>query len=105
MAAATNECTSVAGHFDGHAEALKRYMQHHRMHDAACSGPHWKPLDATIGQLLAPYRLGSHQGNSKQNNDVICTHFDCHFDGHSNAAVLYHAHCLMKEVKGFHKSH
>jgi hypothetical protein len=22
------ECTSVTGHFDGHAEVLKRYMQH-----------------------------------------------------------------------------
>jgi len=26
--AAANECPSVAGHFDGHGEALKRYMQH-----------------------------------------------------------------------------
>ena len=25
--------------------------------DAACPGLHWKPLDAAIGQLLAPYRF------------------------------------------------
>jgi hypothetical protein len=24
-----------------------------------------------IGRLLAPYRLGGHQGDSKQNNDVL----------------------------------
>ena len=24
--AATNKCTSIAGHFDGHAEALKQFM-------------------------------------------------------------------------------
>ena len=34
--------------------------------DAACPGPHWKPLDAAIRRLLAPYPLGSRQGNSKQ---------------------------------------
>ncbi len=42
--------------------------------NAACPGLHWKPLDAAIGQLLAPYPLGGRQGDSKQNNDVICTH-------------------------------
>ena len=49
----------------------------------------WKPLDAAIGQLLAPYCLGGRQGDSKQNNDVICTHFAGRFDGHCDAAVLY----------------
>jgi len=56
--------------------------------DAACLGLHRKPLDAAIGRLLAPYRLGGHQGDSKQNNDVIFTHFDGHFDGHRDAVVL-----------------
>ncbi len=31
-------------------------------------------------------------------------HFD-HFDGHCDAAVLYHTHRLMEEVQVFHKSH
>jgi len=59
--------------------------------DAACPGLHWKPLDAAIGRLLAPYHLGGRQGDSKQNNDVSCTHFDGHFGGHHNAAVLSRA--------------
>jgi hypothetical protein len=29
-AAAMNECPSIAGHFDGHAEVMKQYM-HHRL--------------------------------------------------------------------------
>ncbi len=68
--------------------------------DAACLGLHRKPLDAAIGQLLAPYRLGGHQGDSKQNNDVLCAHFDGHFYGHHDAAVLYCMHCPMEEVQG-----
>ena len=31
QAKATNECTSITGHFDGHAEALKQYTQHQPM--------------------------------------------------------------------------
>jgi hypothetical protein len=40
--AATNECISVAGHLDGHAEALKRYMRHRLMqHVQGYTGSHW----------------------------------------------------------------
>jgi len=73
--------------------------------NASCPGLHRKPLDAAIGQLLAPYRLGSCQGDSKQNIDVICAHFDGHFDGHRDVAVLYPVHHPMEEFCGFHKSH
>jgi hypothetical protein len=73
--------------------------------DAACPGLHPKPLDAAIRRLLAPYRLGGHQGDSKQNNDVSCTHYDGHFGGHRDAAVLYSAHRPMEKVQGFHISH
>ncbi len=38
--------------------------------NVACPGLHRKPLDATTGQLLAQYCPSSHQGNSKQTNDV-----------------------------------
>ena len=68
-------------------------------------GLHQKPLDATIGQLLAPYRLGGRQGDNQQNDDAKCTHFADRFDGHRDVAVLYRAHCQMEEVHGFHKSH
>jgi len=49
--------------------------------------------------------LGGRQGDSKQNIDVICTHFDGRFDGHRDATVLYRVHRPMEEVCGFHKSH
>jgi hypothetical protein len=73
--------------------------------DAACPGLHRKPLDAAIGRLLAPYRPGGRHGDNQQNDDAKCTHFAGHFDGHRDAAVLYRAHRLMEEVRGFHKSH
>ena len=73
--------------------------------DAACPGLHRKPLDATIEQLLAPHCPGSHQGDSKQNNNDKCTNFAGHFDGYGGMLVLYHAHRPMEEVHGFPRSH
>jgi hypothetical protein len=52
----------------------------------------YKPLKANIGRLLAPYRPGGRQGDSKQNNDAKCVHFADHFDGHHDAGVQYRAH-------------
>ena len=63
-----------------------------------------KPLNAAIGQLLALYRPGGRQGDSKQNENEKCTNFDGNFDCHRDAAVLYRAHCLIEEVHGFHES-
>ncbi len=37
--------------------------------NTACPELHWKPLDATIGQLLTPYCSSSRQGNRKHNNN------------------------------------
>ncbi len=63
---ATNECISIAGHFDGDMDALKQYMQHHlKQHVQG----YWKPLDAATRQLLAQYHSSGHQANSKQNNN------------------------------------
>ncbi len=59
--------------------------------DAACPGLHQKPLDVAIGQLLAPYHPGGHQGDNQHNDDATCTHFAGHFDGHRDAAVLSHS--------------
>jgi hypothetical protein len=37
-----NQYPSVAGHFDGHGEALKRYMRHHLMqHVQGYTVSHW----------------------------------------------------------------
>ena len=73
--------------------------------NASWPGLRWKPLDATIGQLLAQYCPGGRQGDSKRCNDATCTHFAGHFDGRGDAAVWYRVHCPMEEVCGFHKSH
>ncbi len=102
---AANECPSSADHdVDGHGEALKRYMRHRPMQHVqeGYTRSHWI---AAIGRLLTLYCLGGCQGDSKQNKDVLCTHFDGHFGGHHDAAVLYHVHRPMEEVQGFHISH
>ena len=98
--AAANECPSSVHHVDGHGEALKRYMPHRLMqHVQGYTGrSNWM-------RLLAPYRLGGRQGDSKQNSDVSCPPLIGYFGGHRNAAVLYRAHRPMEEVQGFHISH
>ena len=56
--------------------------------NAACPRLHRKPLDAAIGQLLAPYRPGGRHDDNRQNIDAKCTLFAGHFDDHRDAAVL-----------------
>ena len=63
----------------------------------AWPGFHQKPLDATIGRLLAQYRPGSRQGDNQQNNNSKCTHFAGRFNSHHHAAAQYCTHCLMEE--------
>jgi hypothetical protein len=41
--------------------------------DAACPGLLWKPLDASIGQLLTPYFPSGRQGNRQTNNNQQMT--------------------------------
>jgi hypothetical protein len=48
---------------------------------------------------------GSRQGDNQHSDNAKYTHFDGHFDGDRNAAVVYRAHRPMEEVHGFHKSH
>ena len=53
--AATNKCSSFAGHFYGHAEALKRYMRHHPMqHVQGYSGSHWMLPLGDYSLLITP---------------------------------------------------
>ena len=100
--AATSKCASVAGHFDGRAEALKQYMRHRPMqHVHSYIGSHWVlPLGNYLLRIAPVAAMAT-----IENNDAKCTHFAGHFDGHCDAAVLYRVHCLMEEVRGFHKSH
>ncbi len=73
--------------------------------NAACPGLLQKPLDAAIGQLLAPYCPGGRDGINQQKDNAKCVHFAGLFNSHCDVAVLYHTHCQMVEVRGFHKSH
>ena len=67
----TNVPHSVAGHFDGHTDALEQYGAHQLIHhDQGFTGSHWMPPSAAIGQLLTPYYPGGRQGNNQQNNNA-----------------------------------
>ncbi len=99
---ATSECAYIAGHFDGHAEVLKRSTW---QPDAECPGLHRKPLGAAIGRLLTPYCSGGRHGDNQQIGDAEYALFAGLFYGHRDAGELYRAHPLMEEVRGFHKSH
>jgi hypothetical protein len=52
--AAANKYTSVAGHFDGRAEVLKRFMQHHPMkHYQGFHKSHWMPPSGNYSLCIA----------------------------------------------------
>jgi hypothetical protein len=51
----TNECASVAGHFDGHADALKQRMWHHLMQQIQGHTIFpWKPPSGNYSLRIAP---------------------------------------------------
>ena len=52
--------------------------------------------------LLAPYRPGGRQGDSKQNEGAKRFHFAGCFGGHHDVALLYRTHGPMEEVHEFH---
>ena len=55
ISAATSKCASVAGHFDGPAEALKRSMWHCPMqHVHGCIGSHWTLPSGDYSLRIAP---------------------------------------------------
>ena len=98
-----NECTSIAGHFDGNAEALKLklYIRYCLMqHVQGYTGSHWMPSSVNYFLHIAPATAMA----TAKKKDLTCTHFDGRFDGHRDAAELYRTHCLMEEVHGFIKS-
>ena len=66
MTAATNKCTYVAGHFDGHAEALKRYIRHRPMqHVQGYSGSHWMPPLSNYSLCITPVAARVTANNTK----------------------------------------
>jgi hypothetical protein len=51
----TNECTSVAGHFDSHGGAPVQYEVHCPMqHVQGYTGSHWMPLSSDYLLSIAP---------------------------------------------------
>ena len=51
----TNECTSSAGHFDGHSGALEQYRWHRPMgHVQGYSGSHWMLASGNYLLRVAP---------------------------------------------------
>jgi hypothetical protein len=61
--AVANKCTSITGYFDSHGNAMVRYCAHLPMEEV-------QGLNAAIGQLLALYCPGGHQGDSKRYGDA-----------------------------------
>jgi hypothetical protein len=62
----TNECASVAGRFDGHADMLKQCTWHHPMQQiqghTKCP---WKP---PLGDYLLRIAPAAAKGDNQQNN-------------------------------------
>jgi hypothetical protein len=98
-ATATNKCTSIAGRFDGHVDALKQCTQHRLMQkiqgQTRCP---WTPPSGIYLLSIAPVaaRVAGKTTTLKK-----YTYFAGRFDGHCNTAVQYHAHHPMEEVQGF----
>ena len=85
MAAATNKYTSIAGHFDGHAEVLKQYMRHSLIgHAHGYPGSHQMLPLGKYSCCIAPeaIRAIANKATIKK-----CTTFPSRFDGHGNAPV------------------
>ncbi len=100
---ATNKCTSVQGHFNGHADALKQYTWHRLMqHVQDYIGSHWMPSSGNYLLHITPVAT---RATSKHTMMKKYTYFAGCFNGHSNALVRYHAHCLMEEIQGYTRSH
>jgi len=55
ISAATSKCASVAGYFDGHADALKQSTWHRLMqHAQGSSRSHWAPPSGDYSLFIAP---------------------------------------------------
>ena len=90
-AAATNKCTSVAGHFDDYTDTLKQYGAHRRMqHDQGFTGSHLTPPSADYSLGIAPaVARATYNKKMVQNEPTLL-------------AVLM---AIAMQVPGFHKSH
>jgi hypothetical protein len=98
-----NKCTSLAGHFDGHGDALEQYRWHFPMrHVQGYSGSHWTPPSGNYSLRIPPAvaRATANETMTKK-----CTKKTGHFDGRGGALVQYRVHPPIEEVQGFTRSH
>jgi hypothetical protein len=88
-----NKCASVAGHFNGHANALKQWTWHCPMQQiqvhTRCP---WKPPSGDYLLRIAPAVV---RVTGKQTTIYKYTCNDGHFDDHGNALVHNRLHRLM----------
>jgi hypothetical protein len=99
----TNECTSSAGHFDGHIGAPVQYKAHYPMqHVQGYSESHWTPASGNYLLRIAP---AATRATGKQTTINKYTYKAGRFDGHGNAPVRNRAHRPMEEVQSFTRRH
>ncbi len=102
-AMATNECTSITGHFNGHADTMKQYTWHCPMqHVQGYNRSHWTPPSGNYSLRIAP---AAARATSKQRTIKKYNYFAGRVDGHVDAPVRCCAHRLMEEVQSFTRSH
>ncbi len=76
------------------------------IHQCSMSRANPKPLDASIRRLLSLcIALAAARATANKTMMKKGTNFAGHLDGRGGALVQYHAHCPMKEVQGFGRSH
>jgi hypothetical protein len=98
---AKNKCTSVPGHFDGHASTLEQYIRHCLMrHVQGYLGSHWTP---SLGNYLLCITPAAARATANGTTTEKWTNFAGHFDGGGGVPVSYRVHRPMKEIQGFDK--
>jgi hypothetical protein len=99
----TNECTSSAGHFNGHGGVPVRYKAHRPMqHVKGYLGSHWTPA---LGNYLLGIASAAARATGKHTTINKYTYTAGCFDGHGNAPVRNCVHRPMEEVQSFNRSH
>ena len=64
-----NKCPSIAGHFDGHGEALKQHMRHLPMqHVQGYTWSHWMPPSGNYSLRIAPAAARSTANKTNMQN-------------------------------------
>ncbi len=97
-ASTTNECTSIAGNFDGHPDALVQCRVHHPMqHVQGCIGSLQTSPLSDYSLRVTPMATKEPSKTTMMNKYTFFT--GC-FDGHDNAPIHYCANCKLPDGRG-----